>query len=110
MGDPADAVPAVLTDGGEPFHAFEVNGNIGSFLVGGLFADGEGLVDIVDAGNFLSVGAVVSHFEGEGEGDEDQKDEDSHCRFYIYNHQNLISTLSYTTYTQKPSSKALNHR
>ena len=64
FGNPADAVPAIFTNGGEPLQALEVDGNISSFFMSSLFADGEGLVDIVDARDFLGVGAVgVGKFE-----------------------------------------------
>ena len=78
LSDPADAVPAVLTELGEVLHALEVDGNIGSLLMGSLLADGQGLVDIIDAFDFLGVGAVVVHLEGEGKGNQHQKHEDSH--------------------------------
>ena len=86
LGDPANAVPAILADSGEPLEAVEVDGDVSSLFSGGLFADGEAFVDVVDAADFLSVGAVVvGHLEGEGKSDEHQEDQNSHCRFYIIN-------------------------
>ena len=70
FSDPADAVPAVLTNSGEVLHALEVKRNISSFFSSGFFADGEGLVDVIDAADFLVMGAVVVQLEGEGEGDQ----------------------------------------
>lgn len=67
MGNPADAGPAVRSHLCEVFEAVEVDGDIFSFLTGGFFADGVGLVDVVDAFDFEVVGAVVvGHLEGEG--------------------------------------------
>jgi hypothetical protein len=73
LGNPADARPAVLFDGGEVLHAVEVGREILSLFLGGLFTDWVGFVDIVDASDFKVVGAVSSGSESEegSNGDEE---------------------------------------
>jgi hypothetical protein len=76
LGDPADAVPAVLSHLGEVLHAVEVDGDVLALLVGGLFAGGEGLVDVVDALDLSVVGAFRSgELEGAGEGNQHQENQ-----------------------------------
>ena len=76
--DPTDAVPAILSHLGEVLHAVKVNWDIFAFLFCCLLASCESLVDIIDALNFLVVGAVVvcGDSVGEGDGEEDQEDQD----------------------------------
>ena len=73
--DPADAGPAVMLHGCEVFEAFEVHGDISSFLTGSLLADGESLVDVVDASDLQVVGAFVGEAEGE-QGEQQHEDLD----------------------------------
>ena len=77
LGNPADAAPAVFSHLSKVFHAVKVNWNIGSLFVGSFLADGEGFVDVIDADDFLVVGAVVVwEFEGAGDGDEYEENND----------------------------------
>lgn len=78
-GDPADAGPAFLLHLHEVFHAVEVGGDVGSLLVGGLLADGVGLVDVVDAAHLEVVGALG----GGGGGEDGQQGEDEHQEFHL---------------------------
>lgn len=68
LGNPADAWPAVLVHLNEIFHAVKVSGNISSFLMSGLLADGVGLIDIVDTSYFKIMGAVSSKGDESEEG------------------------------------------
>lgn len=72
LGNPANAWPAVFVHLNEVFHAIEVSGNISSFLVSSLLADGVGLVDIIDASYFKIMGTVSSQ-GNEGEEGKYQK-------------------------------------
>ena len=80
LGNPADAVPAILSHLGEVFHTIKVNGYILSFLLGSFFTDREGLVNVIDALNLLVMGAIVvvgDSLLGEGRrAGEDHKDGD----------------------------------
>lgn len=76
LGDPADAGPAVLIQLWEVFEAVQISGNIGSFLMGSLLANGVSLVDVVDAAHLQVVGAVS------GRGEQRQKGEDEHEQFH----------------------------
>jgi len=64
FSDVADAGPAIFLHSSEVFQAVQVGRDVGSLLVSSLFADGVGLVDVVDASDFEVVGAVVSHVGG----------------------------------------------
>jgi phosphoribosylaminoimidazole (AIR) synthetase len=61
LSNPANAWPAVFVHLNEVFQAIKVSGNVNSFLMSSLFADGVGFVDIVDASYFKIMGAVSSH-------------------------------------------------
>lgn len=63
FGNPADAGPAVLFNGGEVLDAVEVGGDVLALLMGSLLTDGVGLVDVVDASHFQVVGTVVAGHE-----------------------------------------------
>ena len=87
LGNPADAIPAIFSHLGEVFHAVEVNGYILSFLLGSFLTDSEGLVDVIDALNFLVMGAVVvvgDSLLGEGRrAGEDHKDGDNNKVLHV---------------------------
>jgi len=87
LSNPADARPAIASHWGEVFQAVEVGGDIGSLFFGGFVADGEGLVDVIDAEDFEVVGAfgVSSTAAGEGEQSEYHEDQLHNCRFIIIN-------------------------
>ena len=72
FGDPADARPAVLVHWGEVFEAFEIHGNISSFLTGSLLADGESFVDIIDAADLEVMRAWVGETQGEESKEQDE--------------------------------------
>ncbi len=73
LGHPADAGPAVLLHGGEVLEALEVYRHIGALFLGSLLADGEGLVDVVDAAHFQVVGAGGRCEVGSSQGEEGEK-------------------------------------
>jgi len=101
--DKADAGPAVFLHRGEVFEALEIHGHIGSLLLGGFLADGEGFVDVVNAADFEVVGAVSR----EGEGDQGQENQHNlHCRFII---KLVIPTLHITSFTNITSSDPYGH-
>lgn len=78
LGDPADAGPALLLHLCEIFEAVQISGNIGSFLMGGLLANGVSLVDVVDAAHLQVVRAVG------GRGEQGQKGEDEHEQLHCF--------------------------
>ena len=64
LSNPANTVPAVFSHLSEVFHAIEVNWYVFSLLLGCFLTCGEGLVDIVNAGDFFVMGAVVVGGDG----------------------------------------------
>lgn len=73
LSDPADARPAVLFHRGEVLEALEVHGDILSLGLSGFLADGEGLVDIIDASDLKVVGALGSEDDSEQGKHEEQE-------------------------------------
>lgn len=74
VSNPANALPTVFSHSGEVFHAVEVDGNIFSFLMGGLLTDGVGFVNVIDALDFFVMGAAVcADMEGGSEGDKGEQ-------------------------------------
>ena len=64
LGNPADASPTVRSHLGEVFHAVKVNRDIFSFFMGSFLADGVGLVDVINAFDFLVMRAVIRECYG----------------------------------------------
>lgn len=78
VGEPADAGPALGLHFLEVFDAGEVSSSVGSSGLSGFLADGVGSSEIVDAGDLLSLSALLSDGEASQKGEKCSKNDGFH--------------------------------
>lgn len=68
MSNHADTGPAIFVHSADVLEAFEIDWEILALLLGSLVANGEGLIDVVNAEHFEVVGAFFGAGGGDGHG------------------------------------------